>query len=908
MFSVQNLINYLNARKDEEFRGLLDFYDPSENMDKDILMFNLNQLQYGKFYPKHSINNKCETEVPNIIFEAITLFKNINKRVPKIIAKISLQSDDLCDNFLDFLPDESYFVFFEDGKINYKLDIIDKLYLNYGSRFNIITGIISHSLLTISSITNNTFDIIFCSEDITYAQLVNLQNISHADTLLIIYNSNSTIQNLYQTDFFTILFKNEIYSFVKFNLDSTIQLNSITEFNQIQEFVNYVDTNSMEYYQTIFNRYYNMYNMYPKRIVEIGFNEVSSSNLLNLLDKYNSNNYMLVSFDEGKYKYSKEQIDNKYPGKHILITGNSVNTIPSFSLISDITFDIIIINGNHTFVDAYSDIINCAQISNLNTISIIDNVIPHRDESIEVYLSVLCAINKNIIQNLNYDTGKCMYIYKSANTSSNNLDYNFIEDKVVNYLISKIISITNSLEELDEINKLDILYNNKNNQDRYNDKRKILTSRHGKVRNNKMLNMLLTSYDDANNETLLLLNEAWNNPISAVLTTDDIKYKLGYIHKINNKRFRPIIHKGQRKLFMNELQFLNTYVKLEDKNNYVIYAGGSPGDHLYELSRYYPNVKFIVIDPSRNQTFISDNLKIINNERCSYRRQYYYDVDNQYVYKMKKIEDIKKLILSSIRIFVLEDLATSELLLELKSYLPDDSNIYLWSDIRTCCSKSGLLGKNIIDIIEDRATDGDIMWNLTMQYNWLRTIYPKASMLKFRPPYYDNDVKNIEEFMTKYNKDFDFSPELNILENYKRKHILYPKGKIYIQPWQPMSSTETRIVIEKDDINTLVTYDAVEHDDICNYYNLIERPVRSHNVGIEYYQYGHCECNDCAIDIDTFNKYLNKPNHIQYIIKEFNIPHSYSKSKIIGNLSLRLQCLLNSKLEGDNNHGINRYI
>lgn len=441
-----------------------------------------------------------------------------------------------------------------------------------------------------------------------------------------------------------------------------------------------------------------------------------------------------------------------------------------------------------------------------------------------------------------------------------------------------------------------------------------------------MESKLFNSYADADEHTLNLLKEAWNNSGETILTTDNIAYNIPYIENINNKRYRPTMHIGQRKLFLNELQFLNKFIKFSNtynntssntfsntsKNKFVIYAGGSPGHHMYELSRYYPNVTFIIIDPSRHQSYISDNLIVKDNKHVEYTRILYYNYDTNYIYDLKSLDTLGQLLKTEIRIFILQELCTCELLLEIKKMLPEDSDIYFLSDIRTDNAEAGKFGKDNKKLRKEiqkeySVTDGDIIWNLVLQYNWIKVLNPVASMLKFRLPFYTDDVDNVSKYMKDFKDDFDMSPELDILNNYNNKEILYPYGKIYIQPWQGVSSTESRLVIKNKHINNLVTYNGYEYDAILNYYNLIERVVRKHNIGKQYYQYGYCECNDCGIEIDTFKKYLLSQQNKDYIVKEFNIPKYYNTSEIIGNFCLRLQYLLGTKLEGTNEHGINRY-
>ena len=111
----------------------------------------------------------------------------------------------------------------------------------------------------------------------------------------------------------------------------------------------------------------------PKEILEIGFNAGHSSNFF--LKNSNAN---VTSFDIGIHdytKYGKQFIDLKYPHRHILIYGNSLDTIPHFSQFSDKKFDLIFIDGNHDYNYALNDLINCRRLAHNNTIVILDDTV-----------------------------------------------------------------------------------------------------------------------------------------------------------------------------------------------------------------------------------------------------------------------------------------------------------------------------------------------------------------------------------------------------------------------------------------------------------------------------------------------------------------------------------------------------
>ena len=433
---------------------------------------------------------------------------------------------------------------------------------------------------------------------------------------------------------------------------------------------------------------------------------------------------------------------------------------------------------------------------------------------------------------------------------------------------------------------------------------------------------ILKTYNGFDPNIIELVKNALKESGKPVIRLDQVSTKIEYEDKYSNV-YKPNIHIGQRKLMLNEIQFLNRFIRFsvvsQTRQHFVIYAGGSPGHHMYELSRYYPNVTFIIIDPSRHQSYVSDSLIVFNNKFCKYVRSIYYDTKSKYIHDLLELESISDLLNTEIRIFIINELCTSNLLLNIKNLITSGLStapiFYFWSDIRTDNAEAGKFGrqegKTREELKQQKAlstvTDGDILWNLAMQYNWIKDLQPEASMLKFRLPFYTNDIDNLKLFMSEEigKDDFAQCPELRIAETYKDKKLYYPKGKIYIQPWQPKSSTESRLVIKKKNINNLEFYDAIEYDALFNYYNCIERPIRKHNNGTDFYQYGYCECNDCSIELTILKDYLL--HNMIFIMKEFKVPKQYNLIEVIGNISIRLAYLLGIKLEIPGIHGINRY-
>jgi predicted O-methyltransferase YrrM len=109
-------------------------------------------------------------------------------------------------------------------------------------------------------------------------------------------------------------------------------------------------------------------------VMEIGFNAGHSAEVfLN-----NNKNLNLISFDLGEHNYvktAKEYIDINYPNRHKLILGDSRITVPKyFNDNKEVKFDIIFIDGGHSYEIAKADVENCINLANKDSIIIVDDI------------------------------------------------------------------------------------------------------------------------------------------------------------------------------------------------------------------------------------------------------------------------------------------------------------------------------------------------------------------------------------------------------------------------------------------------------------------------------------------------------------------------------------------------------
>ena len=112
------------------------------------------------------------------------------------------------------------------------------------------------------------------------------------------------------------------------------------------------------------------------RVAEIGFNAGVSAECF-LASRPDSS---VVSFDIGDHKCvrdAKDYIDHNYPNRHTLVLGDSGETVPAFfKEHAQECFDLIFIDGGHSFESAYADLINMRVLASERTILIMDDLTP----------------------------------------------------------------------------------------------------------------------------------------------------------------------------------------------------------------------------------------------------------------------------------------------------------------------------------------------------------------------------------------------------------------------------------------------------------------------------------------------------------------------------------------------------
>jgi hypothetical protein len=205
---------------------------------------------------------------------------------------------------------------------------------------------------------------------------------------------------------------------------------------------------------------------------------------------------------------------------------------------------------------------------------------------------------------------------------------------------------------------------------------------------------------------------------------------------------------------------------------------------------------------------------------------------------------------NSTRVFFIEEYFTNniaEMIGEVGAKYPGIKTTF-WSDIRT---NMGL---------KDYPTDMDILLNTAWMYSWLRRMKPTTSMLKWKLPFFNEsteiDFSEFEEsFADAAEKGCDFR-----IPTWKNDKIMFFPGRIMLQAWCGPYSTETRLIVDREDIvnNNLIEYSISEYESKMNAYNNIRRyGVLSENSNANP-EIGFDHCNDCAIENSIWEEYKQR--------------------------------------------------
>lgn len=283
-------------------------------------------------------------------------------------------------------------------------------------------------------------------------------------------------------------------------------------------------------------------------------------------------------------------------------------------------------------------------------------------------------------------------------------------------------------------------------------------------------------------------------PFDKVLNIDQHLCKEKYKPESN---MTQNIHLGQRKLLLSEIQLLTRYyTKYPKVDPVMLYIGSATGSHLIALHNMFPKVRFILYDYAK------------------------FDIKLKALPKVFEIHEGE------------DGFFTTDKCKALKPRLSKESLI-LVSDIR----QDG--GSKWSDF------ENGIKKDMELQKEWVQTLNPVMSLLKFRMVY-------------------------NQGENYKLPYI---KGVIYYGIWAPPLSGETRLLIEKEDNYKIIDYVFNTYEEGMFFHNKYTRQYCFNNEYLEYTTMPdnpYCPCYDCIAELNVLDEYAQlTKKKLKDIIKLF---------------------------------------
>lgn len=112
-----------------------------------------------------------------------------------------------------------------------------------------------------------------------------------------------------------------------------------------------------------------------KKIAEIGFNAGHSAQIF----FENCPNSQVLSFDLNHYHYTKigvEFMQRKYKDNFKFVEGNSQDTVPNYTLNHPHDkYDLLYIDGDHSYLGFYTDLVNCQKLATKDTIVWVDDCV-----------------------------------------------------------------------------------------------------------------------------------------------------------------------------------------------------------------------------------------------------------------------------------------------------------------------------------------------------------------------------------------------------------------------------------------------------------------------------------------------------------------------------------------------------
>jgi hypothetical protein len=299
---------------------------------------------------------------------------------------------------------------------------------------------------------------------------------------------------------------------------------------------------------------------------------------------------------------------------------------------------------------------------------------------------------------------------------------------------------------------------------------------------------------------------------------------------------------------------------------YVIYAGAAPGMYALHIAKYFPNMKFILVDPVKFELFYYYAKKELRpNERKEHG-----DIPANFakytVEELKQVNQLAEKYKDKIAHLTMADCDLGQIALQ-------DAQIFIFNEYFTNAHAEKFAKlKSKIFISDIRTTyfgelpsDADILINNAMQYRWIKILNPLAYCCKFRFPYYDEPITRIEANINSLKFDM-MCDDIDLLKDYKDKRMRYLDGNLYLQAFAPAGSSETRLI---GTTQCIVEYMRVEeYENKMYFHNTLNRGFIFHCNSNAIERIGFDECFDCALESAIWELYCKNTGNKLDIRKE----------------------------------------
>ena len=232
---------------------------------------------------------------------------------------------------------------------------------------------------------------------------------------------------------------------------------------------------------------------------------------------------------------------------------------------------------------------------------------------------------------------------------------------------------------------------------------------------------------------------------------------------------KTVEHWGQRKLMLSEIEFLVHYGR---PGTVVVYAGAAPGTHTNFLAEaLFPEMTFHLVDPAR--------------------------------FTARPVPG---------RVELRNTMFTDETAEEFAALRRSGKRVLFISDIRS-----------MDETMSHDEKEARVVHDMAQQANWVRTMQPAASMLKFRLPYEPGNTT-------------------------------YLAGEIWFPVWGGRTTSESRLIVTNPTAPPRV-YSHEDYEDGMFHFN-----TKTRTTYFEHRQRGDGfdHCYDCAAEVFILSQYLSK--------------------------------------------------